>query len=294
MARRRRIEVVAKQVADALEESSTRVYSAAALASVLRENRKHWQLPRSFGFSDFTHFLQERGRLRVVHLSAEIGESVERYVWGDASPYAIALSLRPAAYLSHGTAAFLHGLTGQFPKVIYVNKEQSPKPPPRGGLSQEAIDRAFKGRQRASNYIFHFDIFRAVLLSGKHTGALGVEDLPTSQGEWLPVTGVARTLIDITVRPTYAGGIEEVLGCFRRARERDLLDVGMLVETLEKLDYVYPYHQALGFYMERAGFDSEQLAPLRALGLPYDFYLAYGLKGLVHDERWRLYHPRGL
>jgi hypothetical protein len=294
MARRRRVEVVADQIAHVLNEGPTRVYSAASLNSLLKENRDRWQLPKSLGFAEFISFLQESGRLRSIRLSADIGQDVTRYVCEGVSPYAIALSLRPTAYLSHGTAAFLHGLTGQFPKVIYVNKEQSPKPPPRGGLTQEAIDRAFKGRQRASNYVFHFDIFRAVLLSGKHTGSLGVEDIPTPAGELLPATGLARTLIDITVRPTYAGGVEEVLNCFRRAREQEMLDVGVLLGTLNRLNYVYPYHQALGFYMERAGFNSEHLDPLRLLGLKYNFYLAYGLKGLVYNEDWRLYHPRGL
>jgi len=293
MARRRRIDLVADQIAETLREGPTRVYSAATLAAVLKRNRDEWQLPRSFGFSAFIDYFKDRGQLRVVRLSAET-QIVTRYIWENASPYAIGLSLRPSAYLSHGTAAHLHGLTGQFPKVIYINKEQSPKPPPKGGLTQEAIDRAFKNQQRTSNYIFHFDIFRAVLLSGKYTNALGVEEVPTPEGELLPATGLERTLIDITVRPTYVGGVEEALNCFRQAREQERLNVDTLIATLKQLNHVYPYHQALGFYMERAGFSKEQLSSLRELGLKYDFYLAYGLKGLVYNDNWRLHHPRGL
>ncbi|RYZ40208.1 MAG: hypothetical protein EOO71_17050 [Myxococcaceae bacterium] len=261
---------------------------------MLKRHREAWQLPVSVGLSGFIKFLTDSKQLSVVRLSSDTGEVVTRYVWERASPYAVALSLRPSAYLSHGTAAQLHGLTEQFSKVIYVNKEQSPKPAPKGGLTQEAIDRAFKGRQRASTYIFHFDIYRAVLLSGKSTGALGVEDIPTPEGEFLPATGLERTLIDLTVRPNYAGGVEEVLGCFRRAREQERVDVEVLLQTLAQLNYVYPYHQALGFYMERAGFGEEALEPLKALGLHHDFYLAYGLKGLVYAPSWRLHHPRGL
>ncbi|MBN9682167.1 MULTISPECIES: type IV toxin-antitoxin system AbiEi family antitoxin domain-containing protein [unclassified Corallococcus] len=294
MARRTKLQLAAGLIAQAFQDEPGRVYSRPALTAMLKRHREEWGLPASVGLSGFIQFLADSKQLSVVRLSSDTGEVVTRYVWEQASPLAVALTLRPSAYLSHGTAAWLQGLTDQFAKVIYVNKEQSPKPPPRGGLTQEAIDRAFKGHQRASTYVFHFDIYRAVLLSGKNTGALGVEDVPTPEGEFLPATNVERTLIDLTVRPTYAGGVEEVLGAFRRAREQEKVDVEKLLQTLAQLNYVYPYHQALGFYMERAGFEADALSPLRALGLQHDFYLAYGLKDLVYDAGWRLHHPRGL
>ena len=78
------------------------------------------------------------------------------------------------------------------------------------------------------------------------------------------MTSLERTLIDATVRPGYAGGVATVLEAYRRASEA--LTVSRLIDTLRKLDYVYPYHQAIGFYMERAGFPTKQLAPLKALG----------------------------
>ena len=40
--------------------------------------------------------------------------------------------------------------------------------------------------------------------------------------------------------------------------------------TLKRLDY-NPYHQAIGFYMERAGFDDSTCDKLRRLGLKFDF-----------------------
>ena len=132
----------------------------------------------------------------------------------------MALSVRPRSYLSHGTAISLHSLTDQVPKTIYVNQEQSPKPLPSGELTQSAIDRAFSNQQRRSGYVLEYEQWRIVLLSGKNTGNLGVVKIVGPLHEQLDVTSVERTLIDIAVRPIYAGGVFQVLEAYRSARDR--------------------------------------------------------------------------
>src|SRR6476659_7160355 len=95
---------------------------------------------------------------------------------------------------------------------------------------------------------------------------------------------VARTLVDIAVRPGYAGGARRVLDAYRSALARN--DAGMLIdelpESLTALSHVYPYHQAVGFYVEKAGADETVTAPLRARGLAYAFYLDYAMESPRH------------
>jgi hypothetical protein len=226
--------------------------------------------------------------LLAVHYSS--ASSTVRYVWKQASPYEIALSLKRKAYLSHATALFLHGLNNQIPSRIFVNAEQSPKPSS-GTLTQEGIHRAFANKQRESNFVFRFSESEAVLIWGKNTGQLEVTQLEYS-GTKLSVTGLERTLIDIVVRPNYSGGVFQVLEAYRRAQSR--LSVGTLIATLKKLAYVYPYHQAIGFYMELAGYPPQLYGRLKDLGLQYDFYLTYGLKEKEYVADWRLFVPKGL
>jgi predicted transcriptional regulator of viral defense system len=232
------------------------------------------------------------GALAAVDIPSE-GDyrTFHRFVTPSATVFDVAVRLRPSGYFSHATAVFAHGLTEQIPQTIYLNDEQSAKPAPSGSLTQASLDRAFASRQRTSKFVFVFGTNRIVILNGKQTGALGVRPMSLSGAEHR-VTDLERTLIDIAVRPVYAGGVHEILAAYRAAL--DHIDVNRIVEYLAELDYMYPYHQAIGFYLERAGASGDQTAPLRALGLAFDFHLVHGLKKSRLDTSWRVRTPEGL
>ena len=187
---------------------------------------------------------------------------------------------------------FIHKLLDRPLDTIYVNQEQSEKPAASFSLTQESIRRAFSSKQRQSRYTLKYHDLRIMLLSGKHTGRLEVQNLQGPQDEPLAVTSLERTLIDITVRPAYAGGVKNVSRAFMTAKDR--VSTKRMLKTLAEFAYAYPYHQALGFYMDRAGFPKADLEHLRSLGLRFDFYLAHGLRKSVYSRRWRLFHPEEL
>lgn len=284
-----------------LDELPRRVLLRKDLGALVHEQREKWGVPGSLSVPKFIEIMSRDSQLRPITLEplrvsggpdSRAYASIPRYAWRAPGPYAIGLSLRTGAYLSHASALFLHGLTDQLPKTIYVNKEQSPKPSPAAPLTQDAINRAFQNAARVSKYVFAYEDYRYVLLSGKNSGRLEVSQIKDPDGDWLDVTKLERTLIDIAVRPTYAGGVFQVLKAYESARDR--ISVNTLVATLKKLDYVYPYHQAIGFYMERAGFNPKHLDKLKALGLSFDFYLANKMAEPRYVSDWRLFVPEGL
>jgi hypothetical protein len=285
-----KLERAKPEIIDYFRMSPHKAFRWMQISDILAEQRENWGLPRSLSFIRFLEFLLAETDLREVTLKSENYKDERRYVWANPSVYAVALSLKNKSYLTHGSAMFLHGLADQDPETVYVNYEQSPKP--RGsGLTQEGIDRAFANRQRQSNLTYEYEGYQIVVINGKSTGGLEVGSLTGTEGELLDVTNLERTLIDITVRPSYAGGVAQVLKAFERAKEQ--VSINTLLSTLKKLDYVYPYHQAVGFYMQKAGYPESQLKKLANLGLNFDFYLSHELPAgkKLYDPKWRLYYP---
>ena len=276
------------------ENQPNRIFWPGELATILKNVRSGWGLTRSTTTADFTEFLLKRTPLREVvmtPLNHPQLDPIVRYAWKESTPFELALSIKRGSYLCHASAVFLHALTDVLPRTIYVNHEQSPKTH-LGSLSQEAIHRAFASKQRVSTLIYRIDDeYQAQLINGKNTNRLEVSDLTTPFGKNLGTTRLERTLIDITVRPAYGGGIHQVMKTYEAAR--DHVSVGTLIATLRRLDYVYPYHQAIGFYMQRAGYESKSCDRLKKLGLGYDFYLAHDMREREFDAEWRLFYPKG-
>jgi len=295
MARPSRLTIAKNDIFALFEASNQKVYSSAQLAQILNEQRAFWRLTERTTVGPFIAFLEQQEKLKAHNFySEQYNRTVVRYTWGTASLYELAQSIQPRGYLSHSTAVALHGLTDLIPKVLYLNVEQSPKPSPRGPLTQRGIDQAFSRKQRQSNMTYKLDghDWSVTVINGKSTGALGVEELTGPSEEKLRATNLERTLIDITVRPTYAGGIFQVLAAYRTAKDR--VSTNRLLATLKKLDYVYPYHQAVGFLMERAGYDDKRSAMFQKFGMAHDFYLTHGMVKPEYSSKWRLFYPNGL
>jgi hypothetical protein len=107
----------------------------------------------------------------------------------------------------------------------------------------------------------------------------------------LRFTNLERTLIDAAVRPGYAGGVFEVRKAYELAKPT--LSVKELSAMLTKLAYTYPYHQAIGYYLERAGHSGAALDVLRKLPMELDFYLTHQMSQTDYVKGWRLFVPKG-
>ncbi len=281
------------KIISALNEAARRVFSAQDLIHLLDEHREDWWILSGVNQSRFIKYLEEELGLRKIVLEGSSHkQKFIRYLWQEPSAIEVASTLRSTAYLSHSSAVFVHGLTEQLPKVLYVNYEQSAKPRLSGELKQEGIDRAFQGKQRESRFTFEYQDYRFILLSGKNTKRLEVETKYLPGGGKVQVTSLERTLIDIAVRPVYAGGVHQVLEAYRNAKAS--LSIGKLAATLKQLDYIYPYHQAIGFYLDRAGCTDKQTGRLREMGTKFKFYLTHGMRRTEFNERWQLFHPKGM
>jgi hypothetical protein len=86
--------------------------------------------------------------------------------------------------------------------------------------------------------------------------------------------------------------VSNVIEAFRLARGR--VPVGNLLSILRKLDYVYPYHQLIGFYLRHSGYTAPDIDLAKQIPREFDFYLDYGIKHLQFDSEFRVYYPKDL
>lgn len=270
-----------------------KIYSPRDIEQIFTRNWDLWHLPLNIGMADLLdHLIKNLELKRVILSSPNYDMNYVRYAWREISVHQLSLSLRPRSYLSHYSAMYVNDLTKVHSKTVYVNSEQSPKFRDKTSLEQRSIDLAFKSKPRTSKYIFTHKNWKICCLSGLNTNNLGVVEIEASSGEKLQVTNIERTLIDIAVRPFYSGGTGEVQRAYSKARGK--ISADRLISILRKIGYVYPYHQVVGFYMQRAGFENSALNSLKKMGLKYDFYLDYGMIDKDYSKEWRVYFPRNV
>ncbi len=217
-----------------------------------------------------------------------------RYLFGNITKLELAQSLKPNAYLCHRAAMFVNGLCDDEPEIIYINVEQSQHHKrSSGSLTQFGFDQAFRNKPRVSNEIAEAYDTRVCITHGQRTDQLGVETKTGMVGESLRVTGIERTLIDIAVRPIYAGGPEEVLKAYEKAA--NIVSIEKLETMLSKMNFVYPYHQAIGFYLFASkAYSNEAIRPFEKKSREFDFYLDYKMKDPEYSKEWRIHYPPGL
>jgi len=294
MGRRTTLEIAEPKIIEYFTKIPQSVLTPEQIEEILEERKQPWGLANSVTVSKFIAFLVKKTKLREVEIKfpSTLIRNFYRYSWGEASPIAIAASLKPEYYFSHYTAMFAHQLTEQVPKILYLTWQQPEKARIIRPLEQKKINWAFDQRPRISENIAPCNDHQICILYGMHTGSLGIIQSQGPEGEQIRVTNVERTLIDITVRPFYAGGVSEVLKAFKLAK--DQVSINKLAVILKKIGYVYPYHQAIGFYLEKSGVYKESAIKIfRKMNMNYDFYLTYQMKDKNYSKDWRLFYPKG-
>lgn len=286
-----RFQIAKQDILSFFSNNGDRVYTPNDIAEILNTKRRNWRLPVSLTTEKFIQLLVEKTPLKKYSFYFP-ARNLHRFAWGDVSNYRLVLSLDKEAYLSHYSALYLHELTEQIPKKIYVTHEQPKKNIARAELLQSDIDNAFSKASRISENIAKFADYSICLLNGQFTDKLGVVEIMSPNNENNLITNIERTLIDITVRPVYSGGVHEVLKAFTKAAGK--VSINKLAAMLKKLDYIYPYHQAVGFYLQKAGnYRDIQIQLLKNFDLKYDFYIDHGMKEVEYSKEWKLYYPKG-
>jgi hypothetical protein len=262
---------------------------------VVRSNRKVLGLPKSITVEEIQEFLVREGIFHKVIFQFPSTTEI-RFANPARTIFEVILSLRLSSYFTHYSALYINGLVDRPNNIIYLNWEQQRKSILTSDLSQDGIKNAFSRPQRIPKQgLATVNNLKIFILNGRNTDRLGVISIEHPEWGTIRVTDVERTLIDSTVRPDYVGGVSVVLEAFKQAKMLNKVSETKLINYLKIISYIYPYHQSIGFYMEKSQvFTTDAIESLHSIPMDYDFYLGYHLQDMEYSKRWRLYYPRGL
>lgn len=203
--------------------------------------------------------------------------------------YDVAATRSRKAYFSHYSAISINNLTIQLPKQIYLTLERPTLARNNNSIIlQESLDHIFSKPPRITKNKRIYKTFAINFINGQNQNHIGI--IPFRED--YKVTDVERTLIDISVRPFYSGGVTQVLEAFRNAKP--FLDTEKIIEYYSHMNFIYPYHQVIGYYLEKAGYDKNSYNKFLSYPMDIDFYLTYNILNLEYSKKWRLFIPKGL
>lgn len=213
--------------------------------------------------------------------------------------YQVAQASHPNGYFCNLTSIYYHSLTNQVPSTIYVGieaaREKDASRARHVTLSDHAIFDAFVQPHRVSKHECRFQDHEIIVTERVSSACLGVEVVRASDRvcpKGSRVTSLERALIDAVVHPQYNGGLGTVVDAFRVGIPR--VDHSRFVALYDKLAYVYPYWQAIGFLCERIGSGSVAMAFRKKYPLKNKFYLDHLAKtSWSYDASWQIYFPKG-
>ena len=250
--------------------------------------------------SNFIKNLQEGGILKSYKLNAENKKTVTVYTSStrdEISPYHMAMAICPEGYFCNLSSIYYHSLTNQIPSSVYIcnetiTKRQKPKTE---DLTNHKIRTAFIKPHRHTNYVFKFNKHEIVVIDREKESRYGVVSAKSSN-EIFPanslVTNLERSLIDAIVSPQYNGGITSVYTYFEAAKT---INMDKFLSIYKKLDFVYPYSQAIGFFFEKLGMNKKASAIYEAFPPEKKFYIDRNAKSSwEYDDKWQLYYPKEL
>lgn len=281
------------EIIDFFENSVHKAYTTNDIQKIFENQREEWRIAQYRNYKHFITFLNNR-KILILDIQNHEFQNSEKQILRKktCTPFNTGLTVKKDGYLCNYSAMQIHQLTLQIPKTIYIGEDKYAPFNENSDieLEQDSVDKAFSKPQRVSkeSYKSEYDGFRYVYLQKKHNSI----NVGITRINGLTVTDLERTLIDIAVRPAYSGGAFQILEAYNKAKEN--VDLYKLDNYLKDLDYIYPYHQLIGFYLDLAGFPENNLHLFLNKKSHINFYQTYNLTNKKLNEKWGVFYPTGL
>jgi len=212
------------------------------------------------------------------------GHTKTRYTFSqDFNIYDFCNSLEKNSFFSMSTALNLQGLSNFRSDYIFVSKERSTRIE-QGSitLNQENIDNAFSKKPRRTNAYDKIDNHIVVLLEANNTDGFGIVEY-----DGYKVSSINRVFVEMITNIHYFQSSQNLIQVFENIKNR--LDIDKIYTIIEKFDFIYPYFQLAGFYLEQIGYSKDELSKYFAKKSELNFYTEKNKNHHEFDEYWKIY-----
>lgn len=252
------------------------------LREILQQLKNRSLVSRSLSFNSFLLRLIDEG---LSQKSITIrGHTKTRYTFSsDFNIYDFCNSLEKNSFYSMSTALNIQGFSNFRQEYIFVSKERITRIEQVDiSLTQQNIDDAFNKKPRRTNAYDKINKHIIVMLEANHTEAFEI----IQHGSYR-VSSINRAFVEMITNVHYFQSSQKIIETFKKIK--NVLDIDKIYIIIEKFDFIYPYFQLAGFYLEQIGFTKVELKKFYMKSSTLKFYTEKNKNQYEFNEYWKIY-----
>ncbi|MEA1915187.1 MAG: hypothetical protein U9N30_07705 [Campylobacterota bacterium] len=216
------------------------------------------------------------------------GKIKTRYTFLDGKKfnvYKFAESLESKSFFSMSTALNIQDISTFRNDFIFISKISTPKYNynDHNQLTQDSIDSAFKKAPRKTKNYGTKDGKNIVILEPK---SANMNTIINFNG--YKVSSINRTFIEMIVNVQYFKSPKHLIDLFINLKDK--IDPKRVCIIIENFDFIYPYQQLAGFYLEKVGFSRKELTYFKKEVKKFKFYTQKAKSEYQYDSYWQIYY----
>lgn len=256
-----------------------RFFSINDITSILDELKEKNLVSNSLTQNDFYLKLLNDGLVAHTITIRDI-EKIRYTLNKEFNIYDFVYSLEKNGFFSMFTSLNIQGLTNFRDNFIFISKERRKRVNFNSkDITQEAIDKAFTNKPRrtkAHDTIYNYNV---VILESNNTQEIGIIKYKDYK-----ISSINRAFVEIISNIQYSKTPDDVIYEFKNLKDK--LDINEIFNIIEKFDFVYPYYQLAGYYLEKIGYLKEELSKFFNKKTDLIFYTIKNKEKYTLDEYW--------
>lgn len=196
--------------------------------------------------------------------------------------YDFAYSLENKSFFPMFTSLNIQGLSNYRNNFVFISRERKERNNfISRSLTQDAIDKAFTRNPRRTKAHDVINGYNLVLLESNNTEGIGIINYNGYR-----VSSINRAFIEIISNIHYFISPNNVINEFKIIKNK--LDIDEILKIIEKFDFVYPYYQLAGYYLEEIGFTKNELFKFYSKKSDLIFYTVKNKEKYEFNEYWNI------